>query len=293
LSVVADVNGSLTVQTWVGHVPLTKAFLFAALFVPALATVLSYAFGALGPRPLTDSIDQTGLWTIRFLLFLLAITPLRQLLQWPQLLTIRRMIGVAAFFYGAAHITLYAADSKFIFSDISSEIVRRFYLTLGFTTLIGLAVLAMTSTDSMFRRLGTRRWRALHRVIYAIGAAALIHFFIQSKADVYEPTWMAGLFGWLIGYRLVFQIIRKQRRIFALSLLLLSAIAGVATALGEALYFWLKVGIRPVRVLTINFSLVAGIRPSWIVLLSGIFLTSVTMLRRTLIQPLGRSGETP
>src|SRR5690242_21190809 len=133
------------------------ALVFAALFVPAAGTAYGYLTDALGARPLIEANHQTGLWMIRFFLLALAITPLRQILQWPRLLLVRRMIGVAAFVYGLAHISLYTADEKFALGTVGSEIVLRIYLTIGFTALVGLGLLAATSTDGMVRRLGVRR----------------------------------------------------------------------------------------------------------------------------------------
>ena len=86
---------------------------------------------------------------------------------------------------------------------VGSEIVLRLYLTIGFIALLGLAALAVTSTDGMVRRLGGKRWQRLHQIVYVIGLLALIHFFQQTKADVWLPTFVAGLFGWMMGYRML------------------------------------------------------------------------------------------
>src|SRR5207237_419660 len=119
------------------------------------------------------------------------------------LMDVRRMIGVGAFAYAASHILLYVFDQMFDLGKVASEIVLRLYLTIGFTALTGLAVLAATSTDGMVRNLGPRRWQRLHQLIYVIAGLALIHFFQQTKADEWLPTFVAGLFAWMIGYRLV------------------------------------------------------------------------------------------
>ena len=170
-----------------------KSIVFALLFAPGLWLAWRLAAGQLGPRPINEIILHTGLWTIRLLLISLAVTPLRQLLRWPQLVTVRRMIGVAAFAYGAAHLTAFATDKAFDLGVIATEIVTRFYLTIGALALAGLAALAATSTDRMVRRLGGRNWRRLHRLVYAIGILGAVHFFLQSKLDVAEPIVMAGL----------------------------------------------------------------------------------------------------
>ena len=122
------------------------------------------------------------------------------------------MMGVGAFVYAACHISLYVADQMFDLWKVASEIALRLYLTIGFTALLGLAALAATSTDGMVRRLGGRRWQRLHNIIYGIGLLALIHYFQQTKADVSVPTFVAGLFGWMIGYRLLIKFRNDARR---------------------------------------------------------------------------------
>ena len=106
-----------------------------------------------------------------FLMISLAVTPLRRIARFNQLVDVRRMIGVGAFVYAAAHISLYVADQMFDLWKVASEIVLRLYLTIGFVALLGLAALAATSTDGMVRRLGGKRWQRLHQAIYGIGAA--------------------------------------------------------------------------------------------------------------------------
>src|SRR5438067_12734694 len=130
-----------------------KLAVFIALFVPGLWTAVFFAAGWLGPRPYTEAIHMVGLWMLRFLFIALAITPLRQIVQWPRLILVRRIVGVGAFAYGLAHITLYVADLKFDVAKAASEIALRIYLTIGFAALLGLAALAATSTDAMVRRL--------------------------------------------------------------------------------------------------------------------------------------------
>ena len=139
---------------------------------------------------------------IRFLLLSLLVSPLRAMLNQPRLPLVRRQLGLTALFYGLAHLTLYAASEKWALLHVVSEIALRFYLTIGFVALLGLAALGVTSTDGMVRRLG-RRWRQLHRLAYPIAVLAVFHFFLQSKADVSEATLMAGIFLWSMGWRLL------------------------------------------------------------------------------------------
>ena len=121
----------------------------------------------------------------------LAITPFARILEWPRLLTVRRMIGVTALVYASVHFSLYIVDQKFNLLTVASEIVKRFYLTIGFVALSGLIALGVTSTDAAMKRMG-RRWKQLHRLVYPIGVLALLHYFIQTKANVGEPVVRLG-----------------------------------------------------------------------------------------------------
>lgn len=244
-----------------------KALVLAALFVPGLWTAISFDLGLLGARPLTEAIHQFGDWTIRLVFIALAISPARVVLRWPQLLQVRRMVGVAAFVYVLVHLSLYTADEAFDIPTVASEIVLRIYLTIGFSALLGLGVLAITSTDGWQRRLGARRWQKLHRILYAIALLAVIHYFMQSKLDEWEPTVMAGIFVWLMGCRaLAWRFGRGKLPLAAMAAMSLAA--GALTALGEAAYFALAMGAPFGLVLMADFSLETGIRPAWIVLVS-------------------------
>ncbi len=241
-----------------------KGILFAALFLPGLWTALGGLRGALGAEPLRAALQDFGLWALRFLFLSLAISPLRQLLAAPRLIQLRRMLGVAAFAYAAAHLSLYAADQMFDLAKVASEIALRLYLAIGFAALLGLAALAATSTGGMMRRLGGKAWRHLHLLAYAIALLASLHFFMQSKAARGEAFVMAGLYLWLMLYRALARLYeRRAPPLVPVALLGLAATA--ATALGEATYFRLQLGADPLRVLAADLSGVAGARPAWVV----------------------------
>jgi len=262
-----------------GRLSPLKLAVFVALFVPGLWTAVFFAAGWLGPRPYTEAIHQVGLWMLRFLFIALAITPLRQIVQWPRLILVRRMVGVAALAYGLAHISLFIADEKFDLAKVASEIVLRIYLTIGFTALMGLAALAATSTDAMVRRLGARRWQRLHRIVYGIGLLAVIHYCMQSKLDLWEPMIMAGVYAWLIGYRLLVKFVGVRGRLPLAWVGALSLAVPVLTALGEAAYFNLALGVDPARVIAANWSLALGLRPAAIVLALGLGVTAIGAAR--------------
>jgi methionine sulfoxide reductase heme-binding subunit len=261
-----------------GRLSPLKLAVFALLFGPALWLLLSYWQGWLEPRPYTAAIRLIGLWTIRLVFVALAITPLRHILQWPRLLLVRRMVGVAAFAYALLHLTLYAADQAFDLAHVAHEIALRIYLTIGFAALCGLAALAATSTDAMMRRLGAR-WQRLHRLVYAIGLLAVVHFCMQSKLDLWQPTIMAGIYAWLIGYRLLARRLAVRGRLPLGWVGALGAAAAALTALGEAAYFRIAYGADPLRVLATDFSLMLGLRPAVVVLGLAVAVTAAGAAR--------------
>ncbi|MBN9020909.1 MAG: sulfoxide reductase heme-binding subunit YedZ, partial [Rhizobiales bacterium] len=165
-----------------------KATVLVLLFLPVLHLLYRTLTGDLGARPLTEAIHVLGDWTIYLLLFTLAITPARRLLDWPKLIQVRRMVGLAALFYIILHFGLYVVDSRLDLVFVAKEIVLRVYLLIGFVALLGLVALGATSTDGMIKRLGAIRWNRLHRLIYVITALALLHYFMQSKIDVTQPV---------------------------------------------------------------------------------------------------------
>ncbi|MGD9616380.1 MAG: sulfite oxidase heme-binding subunit YedZ [Alphaproteobacteria bacterium] len=268
---------------WKDHAGRTsplKLAVFVALFAPALWIATAFALDWLGPRPLTEAIHQLGLWAIRLIFLALAVTPLRHILNWSRLLVVRRMIGVAASAYAIAHLGLYAADEAFDLAKVATEIVLRIYLTIGFAAVLGLAALAATSTDGMIRRLGARRWRRLHLLVYAIALLAVVHYCMQSKLDLWEPTIMAGLYGWLIGYRVLARPVGARTRLSLLGVAALGVTVAVLTALGEAVYFRIAYGADPMLVIAANWSLDTGLRPAVVVLAVTLAVAAAGGLRR-------------
>src|ERR1700726_4382935 len=206
-----------------------------------------------GARPLNDVIHRAGFWMLMFILSALAVTPLRRITRFGQLIDIRRMLGVGAFVYGVAHISLYTADQMFDLVKVASEIAQRIYLVIGFTALVGLATLAATSTDAMVRRLGAKRWQQLHAVVYGIGVLALIHYFQQTKADVSVPTFTAGVFAWLMGYRIVLKLREARGEPSTLVLVGLAVAAAATTMAAEAVGIAIVFNVSPLTVLGLNF----------------------------------------
>ncbi len=190
---------------WTDRAGQFSALKFAAFCLcigPALAlAVMAATPGALGSKPLTFLIHETGELAVRFLLFSLAVTPLRTIADWPKLIMVRRMLGLTALFYVIAHVIFYVAEQAWNLPKVASEIVLRFYLTIGFVALLGLVALGVTSTDAMIKRIGAVRWNRLHALTYWITALALLHFFLQTRLDISVPVLMAGFFIWLMAWR--------------------------------------------------------------------------------------------
>ena len=271
-----------------GRLSPLKLAVFIALFGPALWVMLAFPQGWLGARPVTEAIHQIGLWTIRLIFLALAVTPLRQALQWHRLIVVRRMIGVAAFGYALFHLTLYTADEAFNLTKVASEIVLRIYLTIGFAALCGLAALAATSTDGMIRRLGARNWQRLHRLVYLIALLAVVHFWLQSKLEVWEPTVMAGLYVWLMGYRLLAARFAVRGRLPLVWVGVLAPAAAAATAAGEAVYFHYAYHVGLWRVIALNWSMMTGVRPAVVVLGITAAIAAAAALRTWLATPARR-----
>jgi methionine sulfoxide reductase heme-binding subunit len=270
-----------------GRLSPLKLAVFVALFCPAIWVMAAFALGRLGARPTNEAIHQIGLWTIRLIFIALAITPLRAVVQWPRLILVRRMVGVAAFGYALFHLTLYTAQQAFDLAKVASEIVLRIYLTIGFTAVLGLAALALTSTDAMVRRLG-RRWQKLHRLVYLIAPLAVVHYWMQSKLEVWEPTIVAGIYLWLMGYRLLARFVAVRGRVPLPWIGALGVAAAVMTAPGEAFYFWIAYGADPLRVIAANWSLDTGLRPAPVVLALALAIAAAGALRAIFAWPAKR-----
>jgi methionine sulfoxide reductase heme-binding subunit len=190
----------LTPQT----IRILKAIVFVVALVPLARLVTGVFFFPewLGANPAEFITRSTGDWTLRFLLITLAVTPLRKMFGWHSLASFRRMLGLYAFFYGVVHLSSYVAfDHVFDVMEILKDIVKRPFITVGFTALVLLIPLAITSTNRMVQRLGAKRWLALHRLVYVIAPLGVLHFWWMVKRDVTEPAIYAAILAALLGYR--------------------------------------------------------------------------------------------
>ena len=161
-------------------------------------------FGGLGANPIELVTRSTGTWTLVLLCLTLAVTPLRHLTGWTMLIRLRRMLGLFAFFYGLLHLTTYVwFDQFFDTAAMVRDIVRRPFITAGFAAFLLMLPLALTSTHAMQRRLG-RRWGQLHRLVYAVAIAALLHYLWHKagKNDFSEVSIYGAVIALLLGARL-------------------------------------------------------------------------------------------
>ena len=261
-----------------GRLSWLRIAALALLLFPLAKAAADWSAIAHGARPINDLIHRAGFWTLIFLGVTLAVTPFRSVARYGMLVDVRRMLGVGTFCYAAAHISLYFADQGYDPAKFLHELTHRWYLIIGGTAWLGLAALAATSTNGMMRRLGPLRWRRLHQLIYAIALLALIHYFQQTKADVTVPAFAAGLFGWLILYR-VLAWWQERGELSTLSLAGLTIVAAVLTFAGEAIGIGIAFHVSPLLVLADAFDISAGIRHGWEVLAGGIAVVLVDVVR--------------
>lgn len=189
---------------------LIKPALFVISLVPLAVLIQKGLNNDLGANPVETINRFTGDWVLRFLLVTLAVTPLRRLFGWNALLRYRRMLGLFAFFYVCLHFLSYAwLDQYFVLADIIKDVAKRPYITVGFACFLMLIPLAATSTNAMIRRLGARRWQALHRLVYFIGVGGIVHFLWLVKSDLREPLIYGAILAALLGFRLWHRVRRE------------------------------------------------------------------------------------
>jgi sulfoxide reductase heme-binding subunit YedZ len=181
---------------------LVKPLIVVLGLLPLVWLTFAVLTGRTSANPAEDIILTTGIWSLRFLLASLAITPLRRLTGWNVLIQYRRMLGLFAFFYACLHLSGYLAfDRFFAFDEVVADIAKRPFITAGMVAFALMVPLAITSTRGWIRSLG-RRWQLLHRLVYVSAIAAVIHYLWKVKADSTLPLRYALLLGVLLGLRL-------------------------------------------------------------------------------------------
>lgn len=181
-----------------------KLAVFFASLGPLARLLWRYRQNDLTANRIEFITHSTGLTALIFLLITLGITPLRRITRQLWLIQLRRLLGLFAFFYACLHLATYVVlDHYFDWDRIIADVYKRPYITAGFTAFVLLVPLAITSTSGWVRRLGGRRWQALHRLIYVSTGLAVVHFLWLVKADIREPVTYGAVLAALLGYRLV------------------------------------------------------------------------------------------
>ena len=193
--------------------------MFAAALIPFAHLVWRGFQGDLTADPLVEITNETGIWTLRFVVITLAVTPIRRVSGWNAIIRYRRMLGLFAFFYSMLHFLTYLVGDRFASLDfpdgfvawstarnllvsIWEDIAKRPYITVGFIAFVSMIPLALTSTTGWIRRLGGRNWQRLHRLIYLTAIAGVTHYWWRVKADTLHPAIYAGIVALLLGFRL-------------------------------------------------------------------------------------------
>ncbi|HWO41520.1 MAG TPA: protein-methionine-sulfoxide reductase heme-binding subunit MsrQ [Candidatus Eisenbacteria bacterium] len=180
-----------------------KIIAFTACLVPLGQLIYNAATNNLGANPIEAITRFTGSWALIFILVTLGVTPVRKTTGWNDLVKLRRMLGLFAFFYASLHFaTYFALDHFFDFATIAKDVVKRPYVTAGFTAFVLMVPLAITSTKAMIRRLG-RRWQQLHYLVYVVAVAGVLHFYWLVKADTRRPVLYGSVLAVLLGCRVV------------------------------------------------------------------------------------------
>jgi len=189
----------MTSTQWMSRV--IKPAVFALCLVPAALLGWDALSHHLGANPVEALNHRTGLWTLRLLLITLCVTPFRRLTGWNHAIRLRRMLGLYVFFYACLHFSTWLVfDHFFNVREMTKDIVKRPYITVGFAAWSMLIPLAVTSTNAWVKRLGSR-WAKLHRLVYVIAIFGVLHYLWLVKADVRDPVYYGSLLALLLGYR--------------------------------------------------------------------------------------------
>jgi len=205
-----------------------KPFVFVSALTPAGYLAWAAFTGNLSANPLGDITNGTGDWALRFLCLTLAITPVRHVSGWNGVIKFRRMLGLFAFFYGSLHFLMYVildrlagldrsdldgwwTAARALAAAVSRDVSKRPFIAVGFTAFALMIPLAATSTTGMIRRLGGRRWHALHRLIYVSCIAAALHYWWLVRADVRRPVAYGAVIAILLAFRLYWTRFRGKQ----------------------------------------------------------------------------------
>lgn len=190
---------------------VSKVALFLLALVPQALLVRGVLTNDLGANPAETIQLTTGRWAFNFLLLTLAVTPLRRLTHWNVLIQYRRMLGLFAFFYATCHLAAYYAfDLNFSVASVVGDTLKRPFIFMGMAAFLTMLPLALTSTKGWIRRLG-KKWTLLHRLIYASATCAAIHFAWKVKVFAGRPVYYAIGVAVLLGFRLIWTLMKSRK----------------------------------------------------------------------------------
>ena len=190
-----------------GPLPWLKPAVFTGAMIPLVVLVYRRAAGSLQADYIAEILNQCGMLALIFLIASLACTPLKLLSGWTWPLRIRRRLGVLAFFYAGLHFMIYfGMDQGWRIGNVLDDISDRKFILAGFSALVLMLPLALTSTNKMIALLGATRWQRLHRLAYVAGILAVLHFYWRVKLDVTEPLVYGGVLAALLLVRVVYKI---------------------------------------------------------------------------------------
>lgn len=187
--------------------------MWALVTVPVVAMIAMYPLGMLGANPIRELEHFSGEWALRLLACSLAVTPLIKLTRWGWLIPERRFLGLAAFYWAILHLSVYIGlDMFFDVSDIVEDVLKHLYITVGMLAFVLMIPLALTSTKASIKRLGGRKWNALHSLVYVSAIAGCVHYLWGVKKDIEEPIMYSSVFVVLFAFRIVWKWGRRDAR---------------------------------------------------------------------------------
>lgn len=193
------------------QIGLIKVAVFILALVPLGMLLYGAAMGELSANPIKDVTEETGIWTLRFIVITLSITPLRKITGWSRLARFRRMIGLFAFFYGFLHFTTYVyLDQFFAFDEILKDVAKRPFITVGFAAFVLMIPLAITSPNRVVKWMGGKRWQLLHRLVYGVALCGVFHYLWLVKADTSRPLRYGAVVAVLLLFR-VWDYLRTRK----------------------------------------------------------------------------------
>jgi len=194
-----------------------KPAVFVVCLVPMAWLVWDIFAGNLSANPIEDIRNRTGIWTLRFLMITLSVTPLRRIIGWSSLIRFRRMLGLFAFFYAFVHFITYIwLDQAFAWDEIVKDMIsKRPFILSGIASFVLLIPLAITSTKKWIGRLGGKRWQMIHRLIYLSAGLGVLHYYWRVKLDIARPLAYGAVLAVLLGLRVTVAAVYDRRPVGA------------------------------------------------------------------------------